>query len=266
MAIFVTPNTGLVNHANEYFKNEIPTKKYIPLVVSEQWMTAVFWLKCPEIFNTLPMDQIIASAYGLLYTDDRFWNSFIDKLQVLESKGQITEDDLIVVRWDSDLLGLIHDVSVDVGEDFTEKDVFDIVEKIKNKHTQEKDAEITQIKNEKDSEIKGLESEIASKDRLISNTQIKMRKISNSIGITASGFFCLLLMSCVFWTAYTSLPIDLVNYSIIQTYKKSFLTISALFITSVFSFMGTIFGWNVISVYKWIKSKVSSFVYELLIG
>lgn len=266
MAIFVTPNTGLVNHANEYFKNEIPTKKYIPLVVSEQWMTAIFWLKSPEIFNTLPMDQIIASAYGLLYTDDKFWNSFIDKLQLLESKGQITEDDFTLVRWDSDLLGLIHDVSVDVGEDFTEKDVFEIVEKIKNNHTQEKDAEIKKIKEEKDFEIKELESEIASKDNLISNTQVKIRKISNGIGIATSGLFCLLLMSCVFWTAYTSLPIDLVNYSIIQTYKKSFLTISALFITSVFSFMGTIFGWNVISVYKWIKSKVSSFVYELLIG
>ena len=91
--VFVTPNTGLVSLANSFFKTEIP-KKTIPLVVSEQWMTAMFWLKSPDLFGHLPMDQVISSAYGLLYTNDKFWTGFVTKLEHLEKKGKITQRNL----------------------------------------------------------------------------------------------------------------------------------------------------------------------------
>ena len=265
MSIFITPNTGLVNHANEFFIEEIP-KKYIPLVVSEQWMTAMFWLKSSDIFNSLPMDQIVASAYGLLYTDDRFWSSFINKLQLLESKGQISEEDFTFVRWDSDLLNLIHDVSVDVGEDFSEQDVFEIVEKVKSKLIKDKDTEISELKDTKNSEIRELVGEISSRDNEINSAKLGVKKFSSTIGVAVSSIFCLLLILCVFWGVYTSLPIDSLNNTLIQTYKKSSLAVIAIVITSLFSFIGTIFGWNVITVYKWIRDKVTTSLYSLMLG
>ena len=266
MAIFVTSNSGLVNHANDFFKSEIPTKKYIPLVVSEQWMTTMFWLKSPDIFNTLPMDQIIASAYGLLYTDDKFWSAFINKLQNLETKGKVSEEDFTFVRWDSDLLNLIHDVSVDVGEDFSEQDIFEIVDKIKSKHLRDKDEEIAQIKHSSDSEIKDLMAEISNKQSELGSTKSRIQRISTIIGTLISSTSCILLISCVFWVAYNTLPIDLVNNNFIQTYKKSSLTLAAFFITSLFGFLGTMFGWNVITVYKWIKKRVTKSLYGFLLG
>ncbi len=266
MAIFVTPNTGLVNHANDFFRDEIPAKKCIPLVVSEQWMTAIFWLKSPDLFSSLPMDQILASAYGLLYTDDRFWTSFINKLQLLESKGQITEDDFTIVRWDSDLLSLIHDVSVDVGEDFSERDVFEIVEKIKQKHFSEKNTEISQLENIKNLEINELTAQINDKESQITTTKIKVLKFSNIVGATISLALSFLLVSCVFWAAYNSLPIEMIPNQTVQNNKKGFLTLASLMITSMFSFLGTVFGWNVINVFKWLKNTISASLIKMLLG
>ncbi|WP_181945971.1 hypothetical protein, partial [Klebsiella pneumoniae] len=45
-SVFVTPNTGLVKEANDFFRHET-NRQAIPVVVSEQWMTAMFWLKKP---------------------------------------------------------------------------------------------------------------------------------------------------------------------------------------------------------------------------
>lgn len=154
-SVFVTSNTGLVSAANKFFMNEIP-ERFIPLVVSEQWMTTMFWLKKPDLFGALPMDQVVSSAYGLLYKDDSFWTSFIKKLKDLEKRGVITEDDLTQVRWDSDLLGMVHDISVDVGDNFSDENVFEIVQSIKNKNIADKNKEIEEIKKERDDEVSTL--------------------------------------------------------------------------------------------------------------
>ncbi|WP_323887087.1 hypothetical protein [Aeromonas allosaccharophila] len=265
MSIFVTSNTGLVNHANNFFSDEIP-KKYIPLVVSEQWMTTMFWLKGPDIFNSLPMEQVVASAYGLLYTDDRFWNSFINKLQLLEKKGKITEEDFTFVRWDSDLLGLIHDVSVDVGEDFSESDIFEIVEKIKEKHFKEKNNEICKVREESGVEISALHKKIEEQESELGSTKQNILRVSKFIGSLISFSFCLILVGSVFWASYCNLPVDSINNQFLHDYKKSTLTITAIIVTAVFSFMGTMFGWNVITAYQWIGNKLTKILYAKLTG
>lgn len=265
MSIFVTGNTGLVTHANNFFSKEIP-RKYIPLVVSEQWMTTMFWLKSPDLFSSLPMEQLVASAYGLLYTNDRFWNSFILKLQRLEQGGKITEEEFTFVRWDSELLNLIHDISVDVGEDFSEQDIFEIVEKIKQKHIEDKDNEISKIKAASDAERNELINEVSSRELELYQAKSRIRKVSHILGVFASLLFCSALTLSVFLVSYCTLPVEMINNNFIQVYNKSALSVAALIITGVLSFMGTTFGLDVISIYKWMKNKTSTGIYNLLLG
>jgi len=257
VTVFVTPNTGLVRVANNFFQQQLP-RQSIPLVVSEQWLTAMFWLKNPDIFSSLPMDQLIASAYGLLYTDDKFWKSFIKKLEHLEKRGGITEEDLTYVRWDSDLLNMVHDISVDVGEDFSDEDVFDIVESIKKKHLSEKEEEIAKIISEsliKENQFKDIEKNL----NVIAEITSKISALLVS----------LLLMSCIFWTAYSSIPIqilenfpDLVNSS----YQKYSFTGVAACITLLLGFAGSFWGWNILTIYNRIKGKVFKKTLSFLLG
>ncbi|KZY58916.1 hypothetical protein A3735_16665 [Oleiphilus sp. HI0061] len=251
--VFVTPNTSLVNSANKHFRNEIP-KQAIPLVVSEQWMTAMFWLKKPDMFGSLPMDQVVASAYGLLYTDDRFWSSFIKKMETLEKHGDISEEDLIQVRWDSDLLNMVHDVSVDVGEDFSEEDVFEIVEKIKRKHIKEKDQEIDQLSSEANQAISKLNREIEKKAEKLDNTKSHLEKIAYGIATIPALLLSLSVVICVFWATYSTLPTDIFP-NVSPELRQHSATGIAFFVTLLFSFAGSIWGLNIISIFKMVREK-----------
>ncbi|MEJ9852227.1 hypothetical protein R0790_24780 [Escherichia coli] len=94
----------------------------------------MFWLKKPDVHGYLPQEQPLSTVYSLLYTDDRFWNSFLVRLEGIKKRGDISEDDFSRIRWDSDLLRIVNCVSIDVGEDFSEEDIFDVVDTINKKH------------------------------------------------------------------------------------------------------------------------------------
>ncbi|WP_201584302.1 hypothetical protein [Psychrobacter immobilis] len=245
-SLFVTSNTGLVSVANDFFTGEI-SKNCIPLVVSEQWMTTMFWLKKPDLFGDLPMEQIVSSAYGLLYKDDGFWTTFIKKLKDLEERGVITEDDLTQVRWDSDLLGMVHDISVDVGDNFSDENVFDIVQSIKNKHVAEKDKEIEEIKevnykevaalkNESNSEISGLRETIRKQNERIEKVKLRDHKISKIISILSATLLALVFVVGVFWTAFVNFPPEIIPNKMAEMYKNYWLTGYAAGITILISF------------------------------
>tara|TARA_R110000751_G_scaffold258181_1_gene357616 strand:+ start:1279 stop:3255 length:1977 start_codon:yes stop_codon:yes gene_type:complete len=273
-SLFVTSNTGLVSVANDFFTGEI-SKNCIPLVVSEQWMTTMFWLKKPDLFGDLPMEQIVSSAYGLLYKDDGFWTTFIKKLKDLEERGVITEDDLTQVRWDSDLLGMVHDISVDVGDNFSDENVFDIVQSIKNKHVAEKDKEIEEIKevnykevaalkNESNSEISGLRETIRKQNERIEKVKLRDHKISKIISILSATLLALVFVVGVFWTAFVNFPPEIIPNKMAEMYKNYWLTGYAAGITILISFLGSFWGLNIFSIFKWVKNKVFDKIFTRL--
>jgi hypothetical protein len=253
-SVFVTTNTGLVHYANKFFEKEIP-KRTIPLTVSEQWMTAMFWLKKPELFNDLPMDQVISSAYGLLYTDDRFWKSFLRKLENLERTKKITEDDLIQVRWDSDLLNLVHDVSVDVGENFSEEDVFEIVEAIKQKHIQEKEAEISK-----------LQKAVDEKHQLLEKTNIRHKKVAKVASVIPSALIFILLSAAIMWVTLLTLPSEFFPKYVKSEYQ--FITVNgvALTIVILLNILGSFFGVNLLTIFRATNDFLYQKVYSFLSG
>lgn len=264
-AVFVTTNNGLVNLANRFFQDEIP-KKVIPLIVSEQWMTTMFWLKSPNLFGSLPMDQLISSAYGLLFTDDKFWTSFVKKLEHLEKNGKITEDDLIQVRWDSDLLNLVHDVSVDVGEDFSDEDVFEIVETIKNKHIADKQQEIIELNEIKNYEISTLRESLNDKENKLSKTQIKHTNIANYVSLVPALFISIALAFVFFWVTLLALPNEIFPIHVKAEYQTHSLTIISMLIVFMLNLLGSIFGINLITIYRSSKRFIFQKTYRFLQG
>jgi len=268
VTVFVTPNTGLVRHANNFFEPQIP-KQSIPLVVSEQWMTAMFWLKNPDVFSSLPMDQLIASAYGLLYTDDRFWKSFIRKLEHLEKRREITEEDLTYVRWDSDLLNMVHDISVDVGEDFSDEDVFGVIERIKSKHIAEQEETIAQITNETSEKISQLESKVRDSESTTKNLENRFELFSKIISVIPALLVSVTILGCIFWTTYLALPNELFKTLptfIATDYQKHSLTGLAAIITLLFSVAGSFCGLNIVTLYKFVKEKSYIKILSILRG
>ncbi|EFA8815277.1 hypothetical protein C3D45_003864, partial [Escherichia coli O74] len=215
-SVFVTPNTSLVKEANDFFRHDTK-RQAIPVVVSEQWMTAMFWLKKPDIYAQLPQEQLLSTAYSLLYTDDRFWEAFINRLENLEKRGDITQDEFLQIRWDSDLLRLVHDVSVDVGEDFSEEDVFDVVNTIKRRHEEKHQSDMAELEDRGRQELESLRQKTSTQLQTINlekqaaqarieSLERKIRKGSAFLAGALAWFFSGLLVFSLCLAAVKGIP------------------------------------------------------------
>lgn len=251
-SVFVTHNIPLQKLAYEFFKEEIG-RNAIPLVVSEQWMTAMFWLKRPDIYGNLPQEQLLSTAYSLLYTDDKFWNAFLVRFEGLQKRGGISEDDFLRIRWDSDLLRVVHRVSVDVGEDFSEEDIFDVVATINKKHTEKHDAEMEVLRTEHQEMLRLIKHEAEEQVRLaaegkadaqiqLGKLEQRVKKISNVISkVVAWGITMLFVMALTF-TGLKGIPEEIQP----DFLKSEFLQGSVLYVagvlTLVLGLLGSAFG------------------------
>ena len=141
-SIFITPNIALVDISRDFFE---VNDRCIPYVATDKWLTTMFWFKHPEVFKGLPEKMLVTSAYGTMFADNGFWKKFSDRLDSMHKRQEITEEDFILVRYDSDLLLKVHEISVDKGMAYSDKDIYDTVEEIKNRHIAEKEAEIAKI-------------------------------------------------------------------------------------------------------------------------
>lgn len=275
-SIFVTHNIPLQKLAYDFFKEEIG-RDSIPLVVSEQWMTAMFWLKRPDIYGNLPQEQLLSTAYSLLYTDDKFWNAFLVRFEGLQKRGDISEDDFLRIRWDSDLLRVVHRVSVDVGEDFSEEDIFDVVATINKKHTEKHDAEIELLQTEHQENIKLIKHEADEQIRLAAegkaDAQIKLgqleqrvKKISTVISKIVAWLITTLFILALTFTGLKGIPEkiqpDILKSEVLQ---GSVLYVAGI-LTLVLGLVGSAFGKDLSFFHKKISTTLERFFLNWIYG
>ncbi|EPO1083701.1 hypothetical protein ACT6F8_004127 [Cronobacter dublinensis] len=272
-SVFVTPNTGLVKEANEFFRHEF-NRQAIPVVVSEQWMTAMFWLKKPDIYARLPQEQLLSTAYSLLYTDDRFWEAFISRLEKLESRGDITQDEFLQIRWDSDLLRLVHDVSVDVGEDFSEEDVFDVVNTIKRKHEEKHQSDMAELEERSRSEIEIVRQEASIKLQAVSqenqaaqlrieSLERKIRKGSAFLAGAIAWSFSGLLVFVFCLAAVKGIPDEIQPAWIKSELFKGNLVGLTVIITLIFGLISSVTGIDLAICHKFLKARLEKWFLSL---
>ena len=288
-SVFVTRNTGLAKFANGFFsKNKYSSP--IPVVVSEQWMTIMFWLKNPDITSKLATDQVVATAYSLLYTDDKFWDAFLGRLDAIKKRGGISEEDFVLVRWDADLLRMVQDVSVDVGDDFSEEDVFDIVDGIKQKFLLDSKQAIADLERQQGEEIQRLrtlaQAELASereagdvaraeKDIMVLRhkaLESRVRKFSRFVARCVSAPICLTLIFFLIVASIQSLPVGalpqfLEDPELIRRFKLSATAISVTFITTaIWGISSWVFGLDVNKLNKLMENWLTNRVLAIFLG
>ncbi|KGK28577.1 hypothetical protein [Pseudomonas plecoglossicida] len=288
-SVFVTRNTGLAKYANGFFsKNGYSSP--IPVVVSEQWMTIMFWLKNPDMTGKLATDQVVATAYSLLYTDDKFWDAFLDRLDTIKRRGDISEEDFVLVRWDADLLRMVQDASVEVGDEFSEEDVFDIVDGIKRKYLADSEQAIADLQQQQAEEIHRLQVDAqaalaterdakdtaqAEKETIVLRHQAletKIRKISRFLARCISTPICLTLVAFLIIASIQSLPAGVIpqvlqDAKLFENLKLSATTISITFLTTLaWGISSWVFGLDVKKVNKFIEDWLAEKILALFMG
>lgn len=260
--IFVTPNGGLVDIGQDFFGS---LDRSIPYAVTDRWITTMFWFKHPEIFKDLPVKMLVSSAYGAIFADNGFWKKFTEKLESLQKRKAISEEDFILVRYDADLLLSVHELSVDRGLEFTDNDVFEIVDYVKKKNLEEKDKAIGELEAASREKVEAISGDLIAAKIKLDSTHLKINRLARFVGSSVAMVACFFIVASVFWVAYVGMPTEAFGYEISETYKKGTIALFAAVITGIFGLLGTMFGCSVQSVYLWIRSTVENRLNSALI-
>ncbi|MEQ1248151.1 hypothetical protein ABLT93_13265 [Acinetobacter soli] len=266
MTLFVTGNKLLREKTTDFFAKELPLE-VMPLAVSETWLVSLFWLKKPNFFSALPSNQLLTSAYGFLYSDDKFWDGFIRKLEHLEKSGSITKEEFMLVRWDSDLLPLVHDASVSVGTDFTRDDVFEIVQTIKEKYIGQKDKEIQDLNYKNQNEIELIKQQVKNVEKKHTSIEGNVIFFSDFVGVIVASLIVFILIGFLLYFFYQSFPSTMIP----DGWGLSFNSLPVPRINNIFVFtigvvaiiiifLGNWSGLTIKSIFIKTKDAVSNFI------
>jgi len=257
-SIFATLNSKMERSANEYFESEIGSRS-IPLVASERWLATMLWLKKPNVFSQLPLNLLISNAYSTIYSDDNFWNSFVTRLNDLKKRGEVSENDFKLVRWDRSLIEKVHETSIETGEDFENEDIFDIVESIKKEHFQVKDDEINILKKESEESLERLSKEKQEIELVNSKKNEKIEGLSNLLAtISASSISALLILAVIYALFLTFPQNPFVENG--EVNFKSWIAIITIGTLILLTLGNLVFGSTIKGGYHWVHMKVKYYV------
>jgi hypothetical protein len=195
-------------------------------------------------------------------------------LGAIQQRGGISEEDFILVRWDADLLKTVQDVSVSVGEDFSEEDVFDIVEGIKRKHFLDSEKALAELQRDRDEELSRVIDEAQAqvnamrleKDDLAkrhATLESKIKKFAGFIAWSVSICACSAFVILLIVSALQSMPAGIIPEQLKLIALSPFQIGFILLINAGWCVSSLVFGVNVRSISRsldeWISTKILGF-------
>ena len=262
-SIFITPNSALIDISKNFFGI---VERSIPYVASDKWLTTMFWFKHPEVFKGLPEKMLVTCAYGTMFSDNGYWKKFSERLEELRKHHEITDDDFILVRYDSDLLLKVHEISVDKGMNYSDEDIFDVVKSVKDKILSEKESQILQIQNESASQLSIIQIAKDQSDEKYKKVIARFnRKIQFLAAATGWVLFSTIVIAILI-VSYVSLPKELISSNFSSEIADGMLFAIIFFITYVVDLIGKIFNLTIHDIRKKTQDATSKWLTKKVIG
>lgn len=243
-SVFVTPNTSLIKYANNFLSPDIGTG--IPVVISETWLTTIFWLKHQDAYRDLPTQSLVSHAYATLNKADSVWENFLSRFRKLSAEGIIDDETVDTVRYHKTLLKEVNDYSVEIGDDFTDENVLEIVKRVNENNDQAKKDAVSQAVKEVVDQHELSKAELQQVSSTVTRVE---RKIEKGASILAALLTLVLVSFFVLGAYYSLMGIPLIGE------KSGFALLIAAGITILMGIMGAIWGITFNSIFK----KLSAF-------
>lgn len=97
VAVFVTSNTKLAKTAFEFGKTHNSSKE-VSSVITDYSLANVAWLKAPMKRPSLPEKETLAFCYAALEPSKELFRKYVEKMELLRSTGNISEQDHAILR------------------------------------------------------------------------------------------------------------------------------------------------------------------------
>lgn len=248
-SVFVTPNTALIKYANRFLSSDIDSG--IPVIISDTWLTTIFWLKHQDNYEDLPTQTLVSHAYATLNKSNSVWENFLSRFKKMNSAGVIDDETVEIVRYHKNLLKEVNDYSIEIGDDFSDEGVLEIVKRLEIQKEEDKKLAIENAVNIEQSKLSLVNEEL-----IISNSKIgKFESFLDSSGRVVSLLLTLVLCFFLVLGIYSSLKgINVLNG------KTSLIFTIATVITIILNLLGAIWGITLISLYKNLSNRISQWL------
>jgi len=129
-AIFVTTNSSLARASARFFREEYGDGDIrAPHCILDHLFITIVWLKKPVRAPDLPRKQIIADCYAALNPSDHLWRLYLEEIQRLQNRGDISEEDYDLLRFSTEARDLLMEVTYGAPDAFTEGTIPEVLEK-----------------------------------------------------------------------------------------------------------------------------------------
>lgn len=93
-AVLVTTNSDLVRAARDFDGD----KRRFPLVLTEESIAGLLWVRSPSVSESATRQQLIATAFAGLSPRRQPWLQFLEEVERLSERGEISPEDALVLR------------------------------------------------------------------------------------------------------------------------------------------------------------------------
>ncbi|MEQ4488553.1 MAG: hypothetical protein AAC993_06975 [Dehalococcoides mccartyi] len=103
-AILVTSSRNLCIISYDFFVREkLIKEETLPMAISEHALTNYLWLKNPIKFSDLPQNLLIADCYAAMEPGDDYWREYMEKVEKLRARNEISEAEYFLLKYNSDV-------------------------------------------------------------------------------------------------------------------------------------------------------------------
>ena len=248
-SIFVTTNKALANATSRYFQQVNP-EPHVPVCVSDNVLTTLMWLKSPTSMRDLPRKRMYADSYAALNPPDELWQLYLDEVEQLKDREEITPDDYHLLRYSTEARKLLMQNTCGSIEVYTEGTHSEVLARIKtNIKKEEREKRTVAERRAQKLEEEMQEQEIQRKQWVDS--------ISTNIGYYLSKSIQYGVIGVLLIGAISTVPKP---FSEIHKKMGSLIMSIVLSCVAAFGLANSIWGTSVISLTRKIEIKIADYI------
>jgi len=196
--IFVTTNASLAYACNQFERQHNSRDSFsIPAALTDVFVGTLLWIYSPVSIETLNQKKLVASCYAALRPQRTLVRAFVDTVERLQTRGEISSEDALLLKASRTARILLQEKTLGDQTMFSAEITHEILDEIKNEIRSDALKEVSQYRTIADKERQkreeaelALQKEKEAKEKLLKS----LKRITNLAAKLVSGIFWLLFL------------------------------------------------------------------------
>lgn len=245
--IFITTNTSLAKISIQ-IQNSNGTHFFIPPLITDVFIGTLTWLQNPLKTKILNEKKLMADAFAAIQPDSQLIKKYIDEVNALKEKGDISDNEYFILRTNRVSFSLLSEKTKNDIANFKPQTASEILDEINKKHLAELSEKLknqTILLNKKDAQIESSQKLIQKNENKNKDTNLKYQKAVN------------ILVSFITWPILVLITFLIITALVINSFPTYFTDHPVLQkLIIIFLIIISILGLNIFNIKNWLSAKI----------